>query len=250
MSQSHKHHPKVSIITIVFNGQKSIERTIKSVLAQRYPNIEYIIIDGGSTDGTIDVIKKYRDRIAYWMSEPDKGIADAFNKGLRQAKGEIIGFINSDDWYNEDTVSKVVPHFERYSVVYGDVQFWDNGKKQERTFGNHKKLNQGMTIAHPAVFVKKEVYEKFGGFNISFKIAMDYEFIAKLYHNGISFFNIDTVIVNMNVGGLSDRKWVQAFLEERKVKERYQGKMLSYYFFLKQCLLFPLSKLYRRYFKF
>lgn len=249
MDQSNKNLPLVSIITIVFNGSKSIERTITSVLGQRYSNIEYILIDGGSTDGTIDIIKKYDNKIAYWISEPDKGIPDAFNKGLVRAKGTIIGFLNADDWYNEDTIDQVVPHFQNYPVVYGDVQFWDKGQMKERTYGNHSKLALGMTIAHPAVFVKKEVYDKYGLFNLNFRIAMDYEFIARLHYNAISFFNINSIIVNMNRGGLSDRKWMQAFLEERKVKELYQGKARSYYYFLRQCLLFPLSRFYRKYFK-
>src|SRR5687768_15692501 len=106
MNDPQNNLPLVSIITIVFNGQKSIERAINSVLGQTYPNIEYIIIDGGSTDGTIDIIKKYQHKIAFWKSEPDNGIADAFNKGLSCAKGNIIGFVNADDWYNPDTISK------------------------------------------------------------------------------------------------------------------------------------------------
>jgi glycosyltransferase involved in cell wall biosynthesis len=234
--------PLVSIITIVFNGKDSIERTINSVLGQEYANIEYIIIDGGSTDGTIDIIRKYEERIAYWKSERDNGISDAFNKGISAANGSIIGFVNSDDWYNPDTISKIVPHFGNHSIVYGNVQFWSAGRKSHRSYSDHNKLRQGMTLAHPAVFVKKEIYEKLGMFNMDFKIAMDYEFIAKAYFNNVSFYNVNSVIVNMALGGLSDRKWVQAFIEERRVKELYQGKLLSYYFFLKQFISFSVRR--------
>lgn len=235
--------PLVSIITIVFNGEKSIGRTIKSIINQTYPHIEYIVIDGGSADRTIDIVKQFGDKITFWKSEPDRGISDAFNKGISVATGEIIGFVNSDDWYNEDTIEQIVPYFSEYSVVYGDVQFWDGPKIKHRTHSNHLKLKHGMTLAHPAVFVKKEMYQKFGLFNLDFKIAMDYEFIAKLYFNEETFYNVNRIIVNMSLGGLSDRNWLRAFEEEKKIKTLYLGSIQSNYFFLKQVLLLSLQRL-------
>ncbi|MCA4895454.1 MAG: glycosyltransferase [Cytophagales bacterium] len=229
--------PLVSIITVVFNGEKSIERTINSIINQTYPQVEYIVVDGGSTDGTIDIIEKYQHNINYWKSEPDKGISDAFNKGIAQATGDIVGFVNADDWYNSDTIERIVPYFNRFSVVYGDVQFWKDSEIKHRTYADHSKLKQGMTLAHPAVFVKKSMYEKYGVFNVDYKIAMDYEFIAKLHFNNESFYNVNDILVNMSLGGLSDRNWLKAFKEERKVKSLYLGAIRSNYFFLKQTLL-------------
>lgn len=234
--------PLVSIITVVFNGAKSLERTIKSVISQGYPNIEYIVIDGGSSDGTVDIIKKYEDNITYWKSEPDGGISDAFNKGLSMATGDIVGFINADDWYNADTVELVVRNFEKFSVVYGDVQFWDGSKRGHRTHSNHLKLRQGMALAHPAVFVKRSMYQKYGQFNLEFKIAMDYEFIARLYFNKESFHNINSVLANMGLGGLSDRNWLKAFMEEKKVKRSYLGVIRSNFYFIKQTILFSMQR--------
>ena len=116
---------KVSIITVVFNGIRTIEQTIKSVLNQSYKNIEYIIIDGGSTDGTLDIIRKYENYLSYIISEPDHGIYDAMNKGIQKSTGDIVGIINSDDWYEVNTVSQVVERFESFAVdlVYGDINF-------------------------------------------------------------------------------------------------------------------------------
>ncbi len=229
--------PLVTIITIVYNGEKTIQRTIESVKGQTYRNIEHVIIDGGSTDKTIEIVKRNQTDIAFWKSEKDQGISDAFNRGIEASRGNIIGFLNADDWYNPDTIARIVPYFEEFSVVYGDVQFWEGSKSKHRTYADHQKLNQGMTLAHPAVFIKRSMYEKYGLFNLEFKIAMDYEFMAKLYFNKESFYNINDILVNMSLGGLSDRKWLKAFKEERKVKSLYLGLIRSNYFFLKQTLL-------------
>ena len=235
--------PLVSIITIVFNGEKSIERTIKSVLNQNYSNIEYLIVDGGSSDGTINIIRKYEDKIKRWISEPDKGISDAFNKGIGMATGDIVGFVNADDWYNENTVSKVVPFFAKFSAVYGDVQFWEGETVKHRTYADHGKLEQGMTLAHPAVFVKRHMFQKYGMFDLNFKIAMDYEFLIKLYVGKEPFYNIREVIMNMSLGGISDRNWLKAFAEERSLKTKYFGSLRSTYYFQKQIILFLLQRL-------
>jgi glycosyltransferase involved in cell wall biosynthesis len=234
--------PLVSIITIVFNGEKTIQRTLESVKRQTYLNIEHIIIDGGSTDKTLEIIKRFETSITFWHSEKDNGISDAFNKGIGAAKGIIIGFLNADDWYNPNTIETIIPFFNQFSVVYGDVQFWEDNEIKHRTYADHSKLKQGMTLAHPAVFVKRSMYEKYGVFNVNYKIAMDYEFIARLYFNQESFHNIHGVLVNMSLGGLSDRNWLKAFKEEKKVKSLYLGVIRSNYFFLKQTLLFSFQR--------
>ncbi|HEX5026205.1 MAG TPA: glycosyltransferase family 2 protein, partial [Agriterribacter sp.] len=118
--------PLVSIITIVYNGEKFIEKCIQSVLDQSYPNIEYIVIDGGSSDHTVDIIERYTASIKHWISEKDKGISDAFNKGLKRATGEIVGMINADDWYEPNTVEKIVQEIDDFDIVYGDLRLWKN----------------------------------------------------------------------------------------------------------------------------
>src|SRR6187399_1640486 len=151
--------PLVSIITVAYNADPFIEKTIQSVLSQTYSPIEYIIIDGGSTDNTVNIIKGYSNRIAYWCSEKDNGISDAFNKGLSKATGDIIGIINADDWYENDTVERVVNDFGNSDIVYGDLQIWKGKQKDFIQKGDHSLLTREMTVNHPTVFVKKSCYE-------------------------------------------------------------------------------------------
>lgn len=179
-------NPLVSIITVVFNGEKHLEQTIKSVLEQTYANIEYIIIDGKSTDGTIKIIKKYETKISTFISEKDTGIYNAMNKGLALATGKIVGILNADDYYYPETIQLVVEKFEQSNadVVYGNMT-------KLRTF-NEKEcfkevqpdislMEKTMPIFHPATFVKKELYEKIGTFNEKYKLSADYDFIYRAY---------------------------------------------------------------------
>lgn len=179
---------KVSIITVVFNNKDFIESAIKSVLSQTYSSIEYIVVDGGSTDGTIEIINKYRDKIAKFISEPDKGIYDAMNKGIKMAAGEIIGTLNSDDVYADSRVIETaVKSMEekRVGVCWGDlvyvsrndisriIRHWKSSEYEEGKFKN------GWMPPHPTFFVRKEIYGKFGAFNLNFKIAADYELMLR-----------------------------------------------------------------------
>ncbi|HBH62451.1 MAG TPA: glycosyltransferase, partial [Nitrospiraceae bacterium] len=170
------------IITIVRNGVKTLEKTIQSVLNQTYDNIAYIIINGGSTDGTLDTIRKYEDKIAYWTSEPDSGISEAFNKGITAATGEIIGIINADDYYEPAAVALAVSVLTQTGadIVHGMVQYRDvNGQKTELFSGNDALLYKDMTINHPSVFARRSAYEKIGLFRTDFRYAMDYEWLLR-----------------------------------------------------------------------
>ncbi|HEU0065414.1 MAG TPA: glycosyltransferase family 2 protein, partial [Flavisolibacter sp.] len=171
------YQPLVSIVTIVYNGEKHLEQTIQSVLNQTYPKIEYIIIDGGSTDKSPDIIKKYNKSLAYWVSEKDNGVSNAFNKGIAKATGEVIGLINADDWYEQTTVENIVNIIQYQDVVYGNLRYWKNEKRDMTVEGNHEYLTKEMTLNHPTVFIKSNCYKKFGGFNNEFKYAMDYELL-------------------------------------------------------------------------
>ncbi len=197
---------KVSIITVVYNGAKTIEKTIQSVLGQSYDNIEYIIIDGLSTDGTQEIIRKYQDSIAYFVSEKDNGLYDAMNKGIQKATGEIIGIINSDDWYAENVIEKVVQFYEQSEVdlIYGKViNILENGR--EILIGK-KPIDYiwfQNVIHHPSVFVKRDIYEKFGVFDTKYRISADYDLLLRFYSKGVRFGYMDEIIAYFRMGGIS-----------------------------------------------
>ena len=152
---------KVSVITVVYNSVDTIEQTIQSVLNQTYKNIEYIIIDGLSTDGTQKIIEQYLDCIAYFISEKDNGIYDAMNKGIRKASGDIIGIINSDDWYAEDAVENIVDCFKQNDVglVYGNIiDVFQNGEQKERLKEPLENMWHQMSVPHPSTFIKRSRY--------------------------------------------------------------------------------------------
>ena len=216
--------PLVSIITIVLNGESTLEDTLQSVFAQTYQNIECIIIDGASTDGTLEIIRRYEDRIAYWISEPDNGIGDAFNKGIAASTGEVIGILNSDDWYEPNAVESAVSRLmqEDTDIVHGMVQYWDtNGQKRELFSGNDALLNKDMTINHPSVFARRKAYEKIGLFRTDFRYAMDYEWLLRAKVNGLKFSYIDRCLSNVRLAGASDKNWKYARMEVAKAKDMH-----------------------------
>ena len=206
---------KVSIITSVYNNEKTIEDAVKSVLSQTYPNIEYIVVDGASKDNTVSVIKKYEDKISTFVSESDKGIYDGLNKGVSLATGDVIAFLHSDDIYaDENIISEVVEHFKKTNTdsIYGDLvyvdkedtskifRYWQSG---EYSF---KKLCNGWMPPHPTFFVKKEFYDKYGKFDLDFGIAADYDFMLRMLGKyKISTSYLPKVLYKMRVGGASNR---------------------------------------------
>ncbi len=204
---------KISIITVVYNNKSTIDYAIKSILNQSYPSIEHIVIDGSSTDGTIEEIKKYGGKIAKFISEPDKGIYDAMNKGLKLATGDLIGILNSDDFYaNDNIISEIVDEFKKKQVdiVFGDIVFVkpENLDKVTRYYSSAnfhpKKFAWGWMPAHPSCFLKREVYEKYGNFKTDYKIAADYEILTRFMAKyGISYSYIPKVFVKMRTGGVS-----------------------------------------------
>jgi len=246
--EMNKSHPLVSIVTVVFNGEKHLEQTIQSVLSQTYPNVEYIIIDGASTDNSVSIIKKYSDQLAYWISEPDKGISDAFNKGIHKATGEIIGLINADDWFEIDAIEKVVDAIKNHDVVYGNMAYWKNGSKDVIVHGRHDYLNNEMTVNHPTVFVKKKCYEQYGYFDTAYHFAMDYDFLLRLKINNCRFIHIPDVLSNMRWEGASDTQWYKACKESLKIKNKYlpHKKVLNNIYFLKQVSAIVISKFLQR----
>ena len=215
---------KVSIITVCLNSACTIEQTIKSVLNQTYKDIEYIIVDGESTDGTQDIIKKYQKYIAKYVSEPDRGLYDAMNKGIRMSSGDVIGIINSDDWYDLQTVEKVVRLFQENAadVVYGDeLLIYESGVEQRRVTGPITDLVCRMNLSHPTVFVKRELYEKFGVFDRRYKIAADYDFLLRLYRKGVKMVECPEILAYFRMGGLSIKNGVLCADETKAIATKY-----------------------------
>lgn len=216
---------KVSVITVSYNSAKTIEQTIRSVLGQTYKNVEYIVIDGASTDGTQQMIEKYADDISYYISEQDDGIYYAMNKGIEKATGDIIGIINSDDWYSKSAVEDVVKCFTENDtdIVYGEVM----RVERDETISETRKVDSladiwyGMTIWHPAVFVRKGVYQKLGGFSIDYEISADYEFILRCYSNKIKFTYLDKVLSFFRSAGISNTQHIKCAEETNAITLKY-----------------------------
>lgn len=213
--------PLITIITVSYNSAKTIERTIQSVISQSYQNIEYIIIDGMSTDGTTDIIAKYNDDIYYWISEKDNGVYDAMNKALALSNGFAIGILNSDDWYESEAVYKVVEHMQSMpavDIIHGLLRFIDLNGNADSIVGHYSSfLNRGM-IEHPTCFIKKSIYNLVGDFDLKYKSAADYDWMLRAEAMGANFLLIPEVITNFRRGGLSDSD--HGFLEELQIKKR------------------------------
>ena len=221
---------KISIITASYDSDKTLEKSVQSVFAQTYINVEYIIIDGNSKDSTINIIKKYETKITKWISEPDKGIYDALNKGLQLATGDVIGFVHSDDLLaNNQIISKIANQFEKGNIdgLYGDLQYVD--KNNIDTVIRYWKscdfksslLKKGWMPAHPTLFLKKEVYIKHGDFNLIYKIAADYDFMLRVFKdNTLNFVYLPEIIMKMRVGGASNKNLKNII---QKTKEDYKA---------------------------
>jgi glycosyltransferase len=204
---------KISIITVCYNSAKTIEKTIQSVLSQTYGNIEYVIIDGKSNDDTLSIVKKYEDKIT-WISEADKGLYDAINKGLKIASGDVIGLMHSDDVFASDDVLSVISEtFQKDNCngTYGDLVYTKQDDIDEVVrYWKSKKfikslLKKGWMPAHPTLFLKKEVYDKYVGFNLKYKIAADYDFVTRVFSDDeFKFSYIPRIITKMRLGGASN----------------------------------------------
>ncbi len=215
---------KISIITVCLNSERTIEQTIQNVIGQNDENFEYIIIDGGSSDRTLDIISKYKVSISLVVSEPDGGIYDAMNKGISLATGEIIGIINSDDWYELGTFEAVRKCFQENDVeiVYGSMNIVNESGLVKRLIPTDiKKIRYEMEVPHPTVFVKRDIYDKYGNFRLNYEIASDYELLLRFYTKGVKFFCINKVLANFRCGGVSQREERKCILETVEIAEDY-----------------------------
>lgn len=220
---------KVSIITITYNSAATVEDTLKSVVSQDYPHIEYLIIDGKSKDNTLTIVDKYKDNITKIVSEKDKGLYDALNKGIGLATGDIVGMLHSDDLYaSNHVISDIVKTFGNNPYaegVYADLVFVDRNDidKVTRTWesGDYEEGDflKGWMPPHPTFFLKKECYEKFGGFNTRLRLSADYELMLRMIHkNKIKLAYLPKVVVKMRMGGVSNVSFfvrLKANIEDR-----------------------------------
>ena len=224
---------KISIITATYNSQATLNSCMMSVLCQSYQNIEYVIVDGNSTDETLGLVKQHQLKFPQIefkiLSEPDNGIYDALNKGLKLATGEVIGFLHSDDIFAETSIiSKIINQFKNNTIdgVYGDLEYVEkqNTSKIVRKWKscnfNFALLKKGWMLPHPTLFLRKEVYEKYGNFDLTYKIAADYDFMLRILKVDCLRFNyLPKVITKMRVGGASNKSIKNIF---QKTKEDYR----------------------------
>ncbi len=239
---------KVSVITVCFNSAKTIADTLRSVEGQSHPDVEHIIVDGGSRDGTLEIIAQTANRIARLVSEPDRGIYDAMNKGLKLATGDIVGFLNSDDVYaDSNSLEKIERAFNDQSTeaCYGDllfvasddpnriIRYWQVG-------GYHPgRVLRGWMPPHPTFFVRRQIYEQEGGFDLSYTLAADFEMAVRLtYLRGLHMRYIPSTLVRMRMGGASNASvgnMVRANLETYRAVRKH-GLPVSPLFMVKRIL--------------
>ncbi len=233
---------KISIITVAYNAATSIGATLKSVAAQTHPDVEHIVIDGGSTDGTLECIASRGQHLAHVVSEPDRGIYDAMNKGIRLASGDIIGILNADDVYADDQILARIAALmaaEPLDAVYGDVVFFapDRPAITVRRYSSRRfapaRIAWGWMPAHPTLFLRREVFDRFGLYRPDFRIAGDYELVARIFKDdNLRYRYLPEVLVRMSTGGASTGGWRSSLLLNREVLRACRGNGISTNWFM------------------
>lgn len=242
---------KISIITVCYNAVQTIERCIKSVINQNYPNVEYIVVDGGSTDGTLVILNKYQAQISTLISEPDKGLYDAMNKGIALATGEVVGILNADDFFTNNTIiNSIAQAFQisRADILYGDLDFVNADGKVVRKWRSglykHGKFEWGWMPPHPSFYAKKTLFEKNGMYRLDYGSAADYELMLRFMHNHlVNIYYLKEKILCMQTGGISNKSLnsrVKAYVNDLKAM-RENGIKLP----LLTLILKPLRKIFQ-----
>ncbi len=218
--------PEITIITVTLNSVKTVERTIKSVLAQKYDKLEYIIVDGGSTDGTLDVIRRYEPYLAKWVSEPDDGISSAFNKGIRMATGDLIGIINSDDGLVPGALAALAAAYEPEVDVYrGDLQIWkeDTDTMTIEKPSLHIRYNGLNHIDHPSTFIARRAYEQYGLYDEKCRFVMDFDLLLRYQQAGAKIKYVDKALAFFTLGGVTFTEFDRAKRQEFRYMLRKNG---------------------------
>ncbi len=216
--------PLLSIITVCYNSSGTIAKTIESVLEQDFTDYEYLIIDGGSSDGTLDIIREYEPRFdgrMRFVSEKDNGIYDAMNKGISMAKGKLVGLINSDDYYEAGAFGKIVDSYDgyEYSIIYGMLRKISGGKEIEVYIKNHQFIEDDM-IAHPSCFVSKRIYDEFGLYSLDYPCSADYEFFLRIRNEEkIKYYPLYEIIANFSTDGASGQ--TKGYMDTMRLKKNY-----------------------------
>lgn len=218
----------ISVITVCYNSEGTIRDTLESMLGQTYKNYEYLIIDGASEDGTVDILKSYEDRFEgrmRWISEPDSGIYDAMNKGIAGASGELIGILNSDDFYERNALEIMAGRFAQlereHVILYGFQRNLDADQEKSVVLFHHDFLD-GQMITHPTCFVSRQVYRDFGMFDTSYRSSADYELMLRLFHGGKVYFQpVYEIITNFRLGGMSGSE--KGYRESAGLMYRYHS---------------------------
>jgi glycosyltransferase involved in cell wall biosynthesis len=218
-------NPFISVITVCRNSEKTIAKTMESVLAQTYRNYEYIIIDGASEDRTLKIVQSYRKKFRGKMrliSERDRGLYDAMNKGIDIAKGDIVGMINSDDRYEPGTLKLVAESYRKNgaAVYYGILRYYEDGRELMLKTLNYRFLHREM-IQHPTCFVANEIYRKAGKFSLRYKYAADFDIMLRFLQKGVRFVQIDSILANFNAGGETSIHEMETLDEFLQIKYRH-----------------------------
>jgi len=214
----------ITVITAVLNARHSIEKSVASVLNQQYEDLQYVVIDGGSADGTLDILRNYAHQINQLESGPDRGIGNAFNKGIGLARSELLGLLNAGDWYESHTLRIVAKAHQAHpeaDVLCGGLRFWEGGEPTIVAYSDPSRLEKETSVYHPAVFITKSAYEKYGLYDESFQFAMDYELLLRFKRHRAQFVALDAVLANMSLDGVSYRHWYRGLNEVRRVRSAY-----------------------------
>ena len=230
-------NPKISIVTIAYNCEKEIEETILSVINQQYDNKEYLIIDGASKDGTMDVVNKYRDKIDVIISEPDKGRSDAFNKGIAHATGDYIVMMNAGDLLVDDALNKFARNYEPgYDVIKGNTIRWNEEtgfKSIEHPVIEYPEIPFNFLVCHQSTYISRSAYERFGEYGIDYKIVMDFELMLRLSRHNAKFMKINENLAVFRMGGISQTSSKRRIKEmKRAMLENEHSKFNTYVFIL------------------
>ena len=229
---------KISIITVSYNAVETISDAVESVLSQQYENIEHIVIDGGSTDGTLDILHKYQDDFSKLISEPDAGIYDAMNKGAQNATGDVIGYLNADDvLHDPEVLATIADRFQSQhcDAVYGNlayveqqdisniVRYWKSGKLDEC------KLKRGWIPPHPTFYMRTNLFHELGGFNRQYKLAADYDLMLRtIERTDVKLCYLDKLLVRMRLGGVTNSRWSNVIKQNLEILHSAREQQLSH----------------------